>query len=282
MAMSARLARLRTAAWLGWQVESNWADPVLFLIYVVARPLAVSLMLVAMYRAVRTTAMAPALFAGFYVANAFHAYADRLIIGLGWAVFEEREEYETLKYVVVSPTGLFTYLVGRSGVKYTMGTASVLITLLVGWFGLGVRWDWTAVRVAPLLVSLALGLVSALALGLLVAGVGLLLTRRAILVFEGVTIALYLLCGVIFPVSLLPPPLQAVSFALPLTWWYEALRRFLVGLPPAGAFARLSDAALLAGFAFLTAAFLLFARWGFRAFETRARRLGRIDQTTLY
>ena len=38
-------ARLRTAAWLGWQVESNWADPLVFGIYTVLRPLATALIL---------------------------------------------------------------------------------------------------------------------------------------------------------------------------------------------------------------------------------------------
>ena len=30
-----------TAAWLGWQIESNWADPFLFAIYSIARPIGV-------------------------------------------------------------------------------------------------------------------------------------------------------------------------------------------------------------------------------------------------
>ena len=28
----------RMAAWLGWQIESNWTDPFLFAVYAVARP----------------------------------------------------------------------------------------------------------------------------------------------------------------------------------------------------------------------------------------------------
>ena len=100
------LARARTAAWLGWQVEGNWADPVLFAIYVLARPLATALILAAMYGAVRTHGAPAAVFVGFYVANAFHAYVNTVLVGLGWVVFEEREEYETLKYVYASPVGM--------------------------------------------------------------------------------------------------------------------------------------------------------------------------------
>ena len=35
----------RAATWLGWQVEANWADPVLFLAYSFAKPLATTLIL---------------------------------------------------------------------------------------------------------------------------------------------------------------------------------------------------------------------------------------------
>ncbi len=39
--MTARTWRsFRTAAWLGWQIESNWADPFLFAVYSIVKPLA--------------------------------------------------------------------------------------------------------------------------------------------------------------------------------------------------------------------------------------------------
>ena len=47
------LERLRTlwhsfriAAWLGWQIESNWADPFLFAVYSLVKPLAGAAILV--------------------------------------------------------------------------------------------------------------------------------------------------------------------------------------------------------------------------------------------
>ena len=39
---------LRTALLLGWRMESNWTDPLLFFIYSVAKPIASLLLLVAM------------------------------------------------------------------------------------------------------------------------------------------------------------------------------------------------------------------------------------------
>ena len=276
------LARARTAAWLGWQVEGNWADPVLFAIYVLARPLATALILAFMYGVVRKHGASPALFAGFFVANAFHAYVNTVLVGLGWVVFDEREQYETLKYVYASPVGMFTYLAGRSLVKFALATVSVLATLLVGWFLLGVRWDWAHVQWLPLLAATAAGLASTLFLGLLLAGWSLVLTRTAMVVLEGTTLGSYLLCGVIFPIDLLPEPLRWVSLALPFTWWYEALRRFLTGHGTLGLMQRFPDREVLLWVGVTTIAFALLARWGYFAFERQARRLGRLDQTTLF
>jgi ABC-2 type transport system permease protein len=276
------LARTRTAAWLGWQVEGNWADPVLFSIYVLARPLATALILAVMYHSVKGHGVESAVFVGFYVANAFHAYVNTVLVGLGWAVFEEREEYETLKYVYASPVGMFTYLGGRSVVKFTLATVSMLVTLGVGWWLLGVRWDWSAVQGLPLGIAIVAGLASTLFCGFLLAGWALVLTRAAMVVLEGTTLASYLLCGVIFPVDLLPKPIQAIALALPFTWWYEALRRFLAGQGTRGFMERFSDLQVLLVLVGLTLAFALLARWGYFAFERRARQLGRLDQTTLF
>ena len=95
MAVRTLAGRFRTAAWLGWQIESNWADALTFVVYAVLRPLGTAFILAGMYWAVAKTATRPAAFAGFYLANAFHEYVVRVLVGMGWIVIEEREEYET-------------------------------------------------------------------------------------------------------------------------------------------------------------------------------------------
>jgi len=69
---------------------------------------------------------------------------------------------------------------------------------------------------------------------------------------------------------------------LPFTWWYEALRRFLAGSGTPGLMQRFSDAQVLLWLGVTTVAFALLARWGYFAFERQARRLGRLDQTSLF
>ena len=280
--MRAFAARLRTAAWLGWQVESNWADPFIFGVYTVVRPLATALILAGMYWAVAGRAMRAGLFPAVYLGNSFHIYVTTVLIGMGWVVVEEREEYETLKYVYTSPIGIFTYLTGRASVKIVLATVSLVLTLITGWFLVGVKWSWGAVAWAPLLLTIVLGLIATVSLGFLVAGVALLLPRIAISVNESMAVALYLLCGVIFPIDLLPHGLRELSLLLPFTWWYEALRRFVLGAGLSARLGHLSDAALLGALLATTTAFALLARWGYNALERRAREQGRLDQTTLF
>jgi ABC-2 type transport system permease protein len=275
-------SRLRIAAWLGWQIESNWADPLIFVVYSVLRPLAVALILVGMYWAVAGQAPQREAFLGFFVANAFHAYITQVMVGMGWAVVEEREEYETLKYVYASPIGMFTYLAGRSSVKIVLATISMVLALLAGWYLAGLRWDWSAVAWGPLFLAIVTGLIACVCLGFLVAGSNLLMPRAAIVVNEGIAVALYLTCGVIFPVDLLPPVVEEAALALPFTYWYEALRRFLIGAGSSQRLAGWSDAQLLGVLIGTTIVFSVVSRWGYRALERRARHLGRLDQTTLF
>ena len=278
--MRTLVARFRTAAWLGWQVESNWADPLVFAVYAVARPLALSLVLAGMYWALDRSPARHAMFAGFFIANAFHVYVTRVVIGMGWIVVEEREEYETLKYVYTAPIGMFTYLAGRGTVKVVLASLSLVLTLVVGWFVVGVRWDWAQVAWGPFAVSFALGMVACLYAGMLVAGAALLLPRIAMTLNEGLAAGLYLLCGVIFPIDMLPHGLQELSLALPFTLWYETLRRALLGHGSSARMAHWSEPRLLALLAISTLGFCAVAWWGYRALEDRARRLGRLDQTT--
>ena len=114
------------------------------------------------------------------------------------------------------------------------------------------------------------------------AGWALVLPRAAISVNEGVAAALTLLCGVIFPIDLLPHGLQTVALALPFTWWYEGLRRFLIGHGASARLAPCSDGVLLGALAASTLAFSWLSVWGYHALERRARQRGKLDQATLF
>jgi ABC-2 type transport system permease protein len=281
------LRALRWSTWLGWQIASSWTDPWLFFIYVLAKPLAGSLLLVCMVVAARAAGATTANLLPFaYFGNALYMLVGAVGFGMSGAVISDREHYGMLKYIRLSPVSLRTYLLGRGLAGGATGALGALFTLAAGfllplglWQALpdgGVAWGW-------LLVYVALGVVMLLALGLILAGTVLNMARHGMFLSEGVGSILYLLSGAIFPVGELPPWLQAVSLALPPTYWMQGVRRALLGShadhgPLAGWGFETLALAMLLGAAALTAVALVYFRWC----ERRAQRLGRFDVTTGY
>ncbi|MFQ5883921.1 MAG: ABC transporter permease, partial [Thermoplasmata archaeon] len=77
MAIRRHWKTFKTAAWLGWQMESNWTQPFLFIVYSIVKPIAATMILVLMYVVVVSPGFggkAPneVLFTFIYVGNAFY------------------------------------------------------------------------------------------------------------------------------------------------------------------------------------------------------------------
>ncbi|HEV8673458.1 MAG TPA: ABC transporter permease [Methylomirabilota bacterium] len=127
-----------------------------------------------------------------------------------------------------------------------------LMTVVSQWaFGLSfLRPGWGAV------VVFLLGLVlSAAAVGLLVSALLLLFGVHAeVTAWSGVSLML-LLCGIYYPVSLLPGPLAAVAGGIPLTYFLEAFRAEF-GFPPV--FPHPLARGFTLGVVYLAAAYLAF------------------------
>src|SRR2546428_4287396 len=113
----------------------------------------------------------------------------------------------------------------------TSAVAAAAVTLIFGRWVLGVPMHLTTINAPYTAAAFALGIASVIALGLLVVSAAVLISSEAWRMPEGVGAALYLVCGAIFPVTVLTPILQALSAAIPLTWWLAAMRRGLLGPP---------------------------------------------------
>ncbi|MGH9035938.1 MAG: hypothetical protein ACRD0O_09245, partial [Acidimicrobiia bacterium] len=87
---------LRTGFWLGWKIESNWTDPLLFFIYSVARPLGGALILVAMFFAVSGGKHGPVL-DFFVIGSAFWPFVLAGLTGMAMAVLEDREHWKMVR-----------------------------------------------------------------------------------------------------------------------------------------------------------------------------------------
>ena len=114
-------ALLRTAAWLGWQIESNWADPFVFVVYAVMRPLATAFILAGMYWAVSGQATKRDAFQLFFLGNAFHIYVTQVLVGMGWLVVLAGKPL----FVALSGPTLAWLFAG--GAAYSLGTVFYLL-----------------------------------------------------------------------------------------------------------------------------------------------------------
>jgi ABC-2 type transport system permease protein len=215
-----------TAIRLGWQMEANWTDPLLFFIYSVAKPVAAALILVVMLSIIGGSASAQ--YRGFVViGTALWALVQSGIAGLAQAVLEDREHYRMLKYVYVSPSDFPVVVLGRGVARLSVGAAGAVITLAIGVLALGVHIDPFTVDWPVLIVSMAAGLVSIVALGLLMAAICLQTRQESWSYPDAFAGALFLISGAVFPVAILPTPVQALALLNPLAWWIDTVRRAL-------------------------------------------------------
>lgn len=274
----------KTATWLGWQIESNWTDPLLFAIYSIIKPISAAAILVVMYAVITNGDFESPIFPYIYLGNAFYQYVGAIMGGISWAVIDDREHYRTLKYIYVAPLNIPMYLLGRGSARFLFGSFSVLITLIFGVLFLKLPLQFAQIDWILLLVSLLLGVFVLAMMGLILGGITLLVANHVWFLGEGVAGALYLFSGAIFPLEVLPEFLRPIGFLMPITYWLELVRRALVGniaeaFPTLAAFSDLQLLGILMGLSILLAGA---ARIIFNRCDQIARERGMIDMVTNY
>ena len=285
------LRTFAVAVRLGWQLEANWTDPFLFFIYSVAKPVSSALILVVMLEVIGGEA-GRAFRPFVVVGSALWAFVVSGIAGLAWSILEDRERYRVLKYVYVSPSDFLTILIGRGVARLGVGLAGAVITLVVGVIALGVPFDPATVDWLLLGVVFVLGLGSIIGVGLLMAGIVIQTRQESWSYPEAFAGAIFLVAGAVFPLGVLPAPVQVIGLLTPLSWWIAGVRRALFvdgpgsiggeGTVFASVFGHLQPSpaeivlALLATGALAT----LGAVAVFRISDRRAKQAGLYDRTT--
>ncbi len=287
----------RIAAWLGWQIESNWTDPFLFVTFTILRPLATALMLLVMYVVV-AQGQSGGYFSYLYISNAFFVLVVQVMAGLVWTIFDDRENYKMLKYIYTSPARRFPYLIGRALAKAAVALLTTVVLLTVGVLFLGLHFDLAQIEWGWGAVYFILGMVILASLGIMLAGIALIVARHGESIGE-VTAGMFLLfSGAYFPPDILPPVLKQITLALPITYWLEGMRRALNGGiiqgsisngqggtitgPISPLLAQFDNWHLLVILLLSAAVSAIAAFFFFRWIEFRARERGMIDRLTGY
>jgi ABC-2 type transport system permease protein len=272
---------------VGWKIESNWTDPVLFATYQVIRPLA-SLLIVGFIVIIGAAvgAAGSSFYSGYLawliVGNAFYAYVLQVMLGMAILVHVDRTRYEVLKNIYISPGTLHPYVIGRGLVSVVNGTISVVLTLLFsvaifnGLLHMNIPLNLLGLNVLMLIPAVLLGIVGLLAIGYILCAVNIVSNRMEFILGDSVSGIFFLLGGVIFPVDRLPSQIQFISNALPVTYFLNAVRESF-GIPNTGDY--MTNLAFLALTSAITLALGITV---FRLAEQRAKKLGLFDRKSEY
>lgn len=277
--MRAHVRTFLQAMRLGWQVESNWTQPGLFLAFSLLKPLSGALILVFMYRSIGQRQVSEPLYAALYLGYTFYLYVGATLAGVSYTVLDDRERYQTLKYLYIAPLSIPVYLLGRAAARGVVATVAVCLLLGVGVGVLDVPLVFTARGALLFLAAMGLGLTSLACLGMAL-GMWTLTVRSAPwYVGDSVAATLYLFSGATIPLAMLPPALRWIGLVLPLASWQELVRRGLLG-SRAAAFApldQLSDTALLGQLALLTLGCGALAWLAFHLCDRKVREAGLLE-----
>ena len=280
--MSTSLRAFWGATVLGWQITSNWTQPLLFAIYSVLKPLSAAFILVVMYSFVSGRRGSVGGYLSFVVVgSAFWAFVQQGFADFAKVVSEDRGWFHTLKYIVMSPHHLYVFLTGRAVPRLVTAMISVGIVLTVATVTLRLPIDLLKIDYPLLGAACLVALLTIVAMGAAYS-ILLLMARESYGFAEVGAQSIYLLSGAIFPISVLPGPLAALASLNPLVYWLELVRRALLGQQALLMFPDLSAGEVLLRLLVSAAGMLLLAHLVFTWADRRARRLGLYDRDILW
>jgi ABC-2 type transport system permease protein len=232
MAIGTILRAIKQAVWLGWKVETNWADPLVFTIYYLVRPVA-GLLIVGFIFLVGSAVAGtvdPVLFTFLFIGNSFFIYVMQVMMTMTMLIHEDRAHYEVLKHIYLAPGSLSWYIVGRALNGVMNASVSLLLTLGMGvaifqlGLGINIPINWLATNWGILALGLLLGIVCFMGMGFILCGINIMTSKVQFMLNDYVSGILYLFGGVVFLPSILPSWAQQISNALPVTYFLNVIR----------------------------------------------------------
>jgi ABC-2 type transport system permease protein len=233
MAVGTILRTIKQAMWLGWKVETNWTDPLVFAIYYLIRPVA-GLLIVGFIFLIGSAAVSgtvdSGLFTFLFIGNSFFIYAIQVMMTMTMLIHEDRAHYEVLKHIYLAPGSLSWYIVGRALNGVMNASVSLLLSLGLGvaifQYGLGINIpiNWLGIDWGLLSLGLLFGIICFMGMGFILCGITIMTSKVQFTLPEYVSGILYLFGGVVFLPEILPSWGQHISNALPVTYFLNIVR----------------------------------------------------------
>ncbi|MEN3045727.1 MAG: ABC transporter permease [Candidatus Hydrothermales bacterium] len=259
---------------LALKVESNWTRPFWFFFYQTIKPFSTVILVIFMYKAVLGFDLKNPFFSFIYLGTVFWTFVQNSTFGISWSILSDREFYETLKYMIILPYSYTFNLFGRFFAYLVLSLFSVTVLLVTGKILFSIKFSLSVLFVIYLIFSIPLFFSTGLLFGSLL----LLYPRYAFFLQEFFTSTLFLISGVVFPVKVLPFPLNLIATYSPFTLWLDGIRKSLgINILSQDTF---DPNKLLINFIIISFLFFILSIKIFNLTEKIARKKGKIEETT--
>ncbi len=209
--------------YVGLQIESNWTKKWVWLLYLAVYPIGSFLAVTILYGVFgKESGQLPYALYG----TIFYYSLSMVFFDMAFSVHDDREHYQTLKYIFLSSTSYLTYLCGRAATCYLIAIAGIVINLswLVPVLHLPFHPDWSY-----LIAGTVLGYLVAAGLGLTVASVFLLTIKLDVDVVDALFGGMFILSGALFPPTAFPAVFARIAEFVPMSAFIELMRRAVAG-----------------------------------------------------
>ncbi len=225
------------SAWVGWQVESNWTEPAIFIGLQIIRPIASSMLFPLLYVVGMNFIGAQVdidyltyIILGTVFFNPFIASAETA----GQIISQDRERYGVLKSIYITESSLQQYLLGRflAVMLISIFSTSVVMAVVYGLtlYPFQISLTIRLVDVVQLLFAVLSILIGSAAFFYLLPSINLFTNKLHWNLTYYVLGVLYLSGDVLFPVQSLNPSAWPLAYILPVNQSLNVIRAAF-GLP---------------------------------------------------
>jgi ABC-2 type transport system permease protein len=169
---------------------------------------------------------------GGYFAFAVIGFSLMDILRAGVTTFaaqlREDQVTGTLEALLVTPSPPALVVLGSASFDLLRAALSGIVLVLLAVLFFGLELSVNATSLIALLVATPASFALFTALGIVIAGLTV-VVKQVVALVTFVSTALAVLAGVYFPISVLPPALEAIAKALPFTWTLDVFRDALLG-----------------------------------------------------
>ncbi|MEK6256232.1 MAG: ABC transporter permease [Chloroflexota bacterium] len=206
-------------------VKRYWAWEIVWMTYSIANALSVSFIGLGMESLTGAAVDSQFLVLYLVVGTLVWRYLSLIFIWITEIIQIERWE-GTIEYTLMAPIRRWVHMAGQTlfAVTYSMIFTSIILAIMVGLFEI----DLSSANMFGGALVLVAGSLSFIGIGIMASVLPLLFPERGAQMTHIVIAMLLLVSGVYYPVSVLPPTLQALSRVSPATYVLEGVRAALM------------------------------------------------------